>query len=141
MKAICKRATGPLTVGQAEIPKLKPGYALVKNQFAGVNFIDIYYRDGLYKVNDGQVLGAEAGGVVVDCENKEWVDKRVVFFELGGFAEYTLVPITRLVPVPKDVAFPTALALTTMGLTAHYLCTSCGKLKEGDKGTFFLRCC
>ncbi|KAH9261090.1 hypothetical protein BASA81_000794 [Batrachochytrium salamandrivorans] len=82
---------------------------------------------------DGQVLGAEAGGVVVGCEDAKLVNQRVVFFDLGGFAEYSLVPMSRLVPVPDDVELPTALALTTMGLTAHYLCKSIGKLQPGNR--------
>lgn len=134
MRAVCKLAGAgsPVTSG-VPIPTLKPGFALVKNQFCGVNFIDIYYRDGLYPVKEGQVLGAEAGGVVVGCEDAALVNRRVVFFELGGFAEYSLVPLSKLVPVPDDVELPTALALTTMGLTAHYLCTSIGRLQPGNR--------
>lgn len=81
------------------------------------------------------MLGAEAGGIVYDCDEDvraEWLNKRVVFFGMGGFAEYSSVPINRLVKVPDDVSLPTALALTTMGLTAHYLCSSTAKLKPGD---------
>ena len=102
-----------------------------------MNFIDIYYRDGLYPVADNTVLGAEAGGIVFECPEDmkdKWLNKRVVFFGLGGFAEYTSVPIERLIPVPDNLAIPTALGLTTMGMTAHYLCSSVGKLKHGDYG-------
>ena len=103
----------------------------------GINFIDNYYREGLYPLPDGAVHGAEAGGVVSACpENlkKEWLNKRVVFSHIGGFAEYTLVPVSKLISVPDDVPLPTALALTVMGLTAHYLCTSVGNIKKGQHG-------
>jgi NADPH2:quinone reductase len=137
MKGIIRRIADNTCVLQSglAVPIRKPGHVLIKNQFSGVNFIDTYYRDGLYPSAEGAVLGAEAGGVVTDCDDevkKDWMNEKVVFFGMGGFAEYTSVPITKLVRVPDDVTIPTALALTTMGLTAHYLCASTAKLKKGE---------
>jgi NADPH2:quinone reductase len=109
----------------------------VDSNSCGINFIDVYYRDGLYKVDDGTVLGSEAGGTVFDCSDelkKDWLNKRVVYLGMGGFAEYTSVHLSKLIAVPEKIPLPSALGLTTMGLTAHYLCTSVGKLKPGDNG-------
>lgn len=110
----------------------------------GINFIDTYYRDGLYPLPDGSIVGAEAGGVVQDAPDElksTWLNKRVVFFNMGGFAEYTSVPVSRLISVPEDVSMPVALALTTMGLTAHYLCFSTFEVKRGDNGKKIKRLC
>ena len=108
---------------------------------SGINFIDIYYRDGLYPVPDNTVLGAEAGGTVVQCldgDKDRWQNRRVVFFSMGGFAEYSCVPINKLIPVPDDIPMATALALTIMGLTAHYLCLSTGQLTKDSHGEVIL---
>jgi NADPH2:quinone reductase len=91
-------------------------------------------------VPEGAILGSEAGGLVFDCPDefkREWLNKRVVFSHLGGFAEYSSVPISKVIAVPDDVTIPVALALTVMGLTAHYLCASTAKLQPGDNGESF----
>lgn len=137
MKAFVQRAAAgaPKIQLDVPIPALKPGHILVKNEYCGINFLDLYHRDGLYPLPDNTVLGTEAAGVVCDCGDdlkSEWMNKRVVFSHIGGFAQYTLVPISKTVQIPDDISSPTALALTIMGMTAHYLCTSVGNLKRGD---------
>ena len=159
MKAIIRKLNSA-QLARLDIPKPPPGHVLVKNEYAGVssspsfivvffqnpllnpanttsqiNFIDVYYRDGLYPLQEGGTLGAEAGGFVYDCEESlknKWLNKKVVFFHIGCFAEYTSVPVAKLIEVPDDISIPSALALTTMGLTAHYLCFSTYPIKKND---------
>jgi len=117
------------------IPSRRSVEVLVKNRFAGLNFVDVYYRDGLYPCPDLAVLGTEGAGVVCDCDEElksEWLNKRVVFLQLGSFAEYTAVPVSKLIPVPDSLSYQSALAGTTMGITAHYLCKSTAQLNSSS---------
>jgi NADPH2:quinone reductase len=122
-----------------------PGHALVKNEYAGLNFIDTYHRSGLYPRACPFVIGQEGGGVVAGLHPDDDVvrdgdhpddDPTVVFVKVGdrvaygsldgSYAEYSLVPISRLVPVPHDVDMSVAAACMIQGLTAHYLSSSVG---------------
>ncbi|KAL7436531.1 hypothetical protein ACHAXM_005246 [Skeletonema potamos] len=146
MKAVLVEATGGIEVLQYkehEVPlQLSPKEALVKNEYAGLNFIDTYHRSGLYPRECPFILGQEGGGVIDalpdDPSTAEdlgfKVGDRVVFGAFGSYAEYTRVPMDKLVPVPDDMDMKTAIACMTQGLTAHYLSFSVGAgiAKEGD---------
>ncbi|KAL7537215.1 hypothetical protein ACHAWF_005689 [Thalassiosira exigua] len=121
-------------------PTPPPGHALVKNEYAGLNFIDTYHRGGLYPRECPFVLGQEGGGTIVSM-SPEGGDAfglkegdRVVYGAFGSYAEYTLVPVDKLVPVPDGLDIGTAVACMTQGLTAHYLSSSVGAglAKRGD---------
>jgi NADPH2:quinone reductase len=124
------------------VPECSRGHVLVRNQFAGLNFIDTYHRSGLYPRETPFVLGQEGGGVIsAVAENDEAliqsglkVGDRVVYGSFGSYAEFTLVPVDKLVPVPPDMDLKTAVACMTQGLTAHYLSSSVGNgiAKPGD---------
>ena len=135
MKAIVVRENGPAISSQAlhyetdyPTPKLKPGYALVKNKFSGINFIDTYHRQGLYPRTLPFVCGQEGGGMIVDIETTDTHDfsigDTVVYSCFETYAEYTLVPIEKLIKVPNGLSIETALACMVQGLTAHYLVSS-----------------
>jgi NADPH:quinone reductase len=128
MKAIVVNQVGDpdqLIYQNVEAPAPGPGQVLVKVQAIGVNFIDIYHRTGLYPKPLPFTPGIEGSGEVSACG--EGVDgleigTPVGFVDaIGAYAEYTLVPADRLIPLPEKVDFPSAAAALLQGMTAHYL--------------------
>lgn len=126
-------------MGVEEVPRPTPGVgeALVRVEYAGVNFIDIYKRTGLYKVPMPSTLGEEGAGIVESiggAVSTVRVGDRVAWASvLGAYAEYSVVPATRLVPVPKSVETRVAAAVMLQGMTAHYLALTTYPLKHGDR--------
>lgn len=129
MKAIQVKATGgPEVLEYLDIPKPEPrdGEALVRIEAAGVNYIDVYHRTGLYEKPLPFVPGSEAAGVV------EATGERVAWAMVpGAYAEYAAVPADRLVPLPPSIDARSAAAAMLQGMTAHYLVTSTFNLREG----------
>lgn len=139
MKAIQVTQTGGPEVMQLAdlpIPKSKPHEAVVKLAASGVNFIDIYQREGRYKVSLPFVLGQEAAGVVSEVGSEVKSVKpgdRVAWTSiLGAYAEYAVVPADRLVPIPSGVTDQQAAAAMLQGMTAHYLTHDTFPVKEGQ---------
>ena len=130
---------GPEVLQYKEIatPEAKPGEALVQIDVAGVNFIDIYKRAGLYKIPLPATLGEEGAGKVVavgdDVVDVRVGDRVAWASVLGAYAEYTVVPATRLVPLPSEISATQAAALMLQGMTAHYLVSSTYALRPGDR--------
>jgi NADPH2:quinone reductase len=122
---------------QVPTPEPKPGEALVQLDAAGVNFIDVYKRAGLYKIPLPATLGEEGAGKVVavgDGVGDVRVGDRVAWSSvLGGYAEFALVPAGRLVPLPSEISATQAAALMLQGMTAHYLASSTYPLRQGDR--------
>jgi NADPH2:quinone reductase len=118
------------------MPKPGPGEALVKIHAAGVNFIDIYFRTGLYKAEPPVVLGLEGAGVVEQAgEGVTEVaagDRVAYAMARGAYAEYAAVPAWQLVKVPDDLSLEVAAGSMLQGMTAHYLTHSTYPLKSGD---------
>jgi NADPH2:quinone reductase len=117
-------------------PEPGKGEARVKIEAAGVNFIDVYQRAGLYKPALPFVDGQEAAGVVdaVGAGVTEVkVGDRVAYTSvMGSYAEYAVVPSWRLAPVPDGVSTQQAAAVMLQGLTAHYLAYSTYPIQRGD---------
>jgi NADPH:quinone reductase len=139
MKAIqVKQPGGPEAMELVELPVPEPkaNEAVVKLAAAGVNFIDVYNREGRYKVALPFVLGQEGAGMVtaVGAEAKSVkVGDRVAWTSLlGSYAEYAAVPADRLVPVPAGVTDQQAAAAMLQGMTAHYLSHDTYPLKRGE---------
>jgi NADPH:quinone reductase len=139
MKAIQVRQVGgpeAMEVAEVPIPQPAPGQALVKLSAAGVNFIDVYFREGRYKAQTPFVLGQEGAGVVtaVGAEAKAVkVGDRVAWSGLpGSYAEYASMPVDRLVTVPDGVSEQQAAAAMLQGMTAHYLSYDTIPLKAGQ---------
>src|SRR4029079_12277300 len=106
-------------------PAPGPGEAIVKVAFSGVNFIDVYYRIGLYKVPLPASIGNEAAGIV-DAVGEGVSDlrpgDRVAYaMARGSYAEFAKVPAAQLVKVPDTVSLEQAAAVMLQGMTAHYL--------------------
>jgi len=138
MKAIRIHQSGGAEVlkfEDAPMPTPGPNEALIKIAASGVNFIDVYFREGLYKAALPFTLGNEAAGVVesVGAQVAEVkAGDRVAFTTtLGCYAEYVVVPAWRLVPLPNGISFESGAAVMLQGMTAHYLSHSTFPLKTG----------
>jgi len=139
MKAIqVKEHGGPEKLELVDIPVPTPGprQALVKIAASGVNFIDIYFRTGLYKAEIPVVLGNEGAGTVeaVGPEVTEVAagDRVAYAMSRGSYAQYAVVPSWQLVKIPDQLDFQTAAAAMLQGMTAHYLTHSTFALRRGD---------
>ncbi len=138
MKAIRVHAVGgPEVLGLEETSAPTPGpkEALVRLRAAGVNFIDIYHRSGLYPLPLPFTPGNEGAGVVeaVGPEVTEVRpgDRVAYAMATGSYAEVAVVPVFRLVPIPTGVSFEAAAAVMLQGMTAHYLAHSTFPLAPG----------
>jgi NADPH2:quinone reductase len=135
---VVEQPGGPEQLRIVEMPKPEPGpgQALVKIAAAGVNFIDIYHRTGLYKVDPPITLGMEGAGVVEAVgEGVTEVapgDRVAYAMARGSYAEYAVVPAWMLVKLPPALDFQSAAAAMLQGMTAHYLTHSTYPLKAGD---------
>src|SRR5688500_541769 len=114
-----------LTLVEAPMPEPGPGEALVAIKFSGVNFIDTYFRTGLYKAERPIAIGSEGSGVVERVgRNVTEVspgDRVAWAMTRGSYAEAALVPSAQLVRIPEGVGFDLAAAIMLQGMTAHYL--------------------
>ena len=139
MKAIrVYEAGGPEVLRYEDVPDPQPGpgEARVKIEAAGLNYIDTYYRTGLYATPFPFTPGSEAAGVV-DAVGKDVTvvkpgDRVAYCLTLGAYAEYAIVPAAKLVPVPDSLSSEVAAALILQGMTAHYLTISTYPLKSSD---------
>jgi NADPH2:quinone reductase len=126
-----------LRVAESPVPTPGAGQALVKIAASGVNFIDVYFRCGLYKADLPFTPGSEGAGVVeavgAGVTEVKPGDRVAYAMARGSYAEYALVPAAQLVPLPDSVSFETAAAAMLQGMTAHYLTHSTFPLKAGDK--------
>jgi len=145
MKAIQVRGYGgaeELVEWELEVPEPGAGEALLRITHAGVNFIDIYTRQGVYRHSKTYpnsppfVPGMEATGVVEavgDGVEHLKSGARVAYcLSLGAYAEYAVVPAWRLVSVPDGLDPAIAVSLMLQGCTAHYLTHSLFALEAGQ---------
>jgi NADPH:quinone reductase len=139
MKAIqVKQLGGPEVMELVElpIPQPKANEAVVKLAASGVNFVDVYFREGRYKATPPFVLGQEGAGVVTALGtevNTVKVGDRVAWTGVqGSYAEYAAIPADRLVPIPKGVSDEQAPSVMLQGMTAHYLLHDTYPLKQRE---------
>jgi NADPH2:quinone reductase len=140
MKAIRVSAPGgPEVLRLEEIPDPTPkdGEALVRAEAIGLNFLEVYFRLGLYKPAGYPFTpGGEVAGVVEavgpNVTSVKPGDRVATVNAQGAYAEKTLVAASRLVPIPEGLAARQAAAAMLQGMTAHYLATSTYPLKKGD---------
>lgn len=139
MKAIQVSETGgPEVLRLVELPprRPKPNEALVQIKAAGVNFIDVYFREGRYPAPLPFVVGQEAAGVVTELgsevSNVQVGDRVAYTGTLGSYAESAIVPAGSLVKIPDQLDFNSAAAAMLQGMTAHYLSHSTYPLKRGE---------
>jgi len=139
MKAIRVQHTGGpevMEITELPIPQPKPNGAVVKVAVAGVNSIDVQFRDGKMKMPLPFIPGQEGTGVVTAVGPQTKIVKvgdRVAWSgTLGSYAEYVAAEAEHLVPVPANVTDEQAAAVMMQGLTAHYLVNDAHKLKAGE---------
>src|ERR1700676_5006599 len=118
-------------------PEPGPGEALIKQHAVGLNYIDVYFRTGLYKApNMPLIIGQEGAGTVTAVGPGVSVVKpgdRVAYAgPIGGYATDRVLPADRLVKLPDPISFETAAAMMLQGMTAQYLLRRTYKVKAGD---------
>jgi len=126
MKAIQVKKPGgaeALELVDIPVPQPKPNEAVVKVAAAGVNFIDVYHREGRYPVPLPFIIGQEGAGVVsavgAEVKTVKAGDHVAWTSIMGSYAEFVAVPADRLVAVPPGVSDREAAAVMLQGMTAH----------------------
>lgn len=142
MAAVVASSTGGPSVLEYKsshpTPKPTAGQVLVKNTFAGVNYIDTYFRTGLYPSPTGlpMVIGQEASGTIAalgpDTTSDLKEGDRVVWMKFGGYAEYSAVPIEKVVKIPDGIKDEDAIGSFLMGMTAMANAQEAYPVKKGD---------
>ena len=139
MKAIQVSQTGGsevLELVDLSFPKPKPNEVVIQIKAAGVNFIDVYFREGRYPAPLPFIIGQEASGIVTEIGESVSsisVGDRVAYTSaLGSYAEFAAVPVDRIVGIPDQIDFNQAAAAMLQGMTAHYLCRSTYPIKPGE---------
>jgi NADPH2:quinone reductase len=136
-RIIVREPGGPdrMVLEEMPTPAPGPGEALVAIASSGVNFIDVYFRTGLYKAEVPIVIGNEGAGTVervgpgvTDLAPGDRVAYTMV---RGSYADHAIVPAAQLVKIPGGVDFEIAAALMLQGTTAHYLTRSTFPLEKG----------
>jgi NADPH2:quinone reductase len=137
-----------LTTGTADVLELRdlptptpgPGEALVRIEASGINFIDIYLREGRYPAKLPYILGQEAAGTIValgepgPTPTTLKAGDRVVWCHIPGtYAQLAIAPTSALIPIPETVTAQQAAAAILQGMTAHYLCHSTYPIRPGDE--------
>lgn len=130
-----------LVLREVPLPAPAAGEALVQLAYAGVNFIDVYMREGHYRHSATygaplpMTLGMEGGGSIEaigpGVDSVKVGDRVAYCLSRGSYAEYAVVPAWKLVKVPVDVPFDVATTLMLQGCTAHYLSHSLFALAPG----------
>ena len=139
MKAIQVQKTGGpevLVFTDVPVPKPKPNEAVLKVGAIGVNFIDVYFREGRYPSPLPFISGQEAAGVVAEVGSAVTslkVGDRVAYSgTMGAYAEYAAAPADLLVKIPAGLKEEQAAAAMLQGMTAHYLVKSTYPLQRGE---------
>jgi NADPH2:quinone reductase len=108
-------------------PEPGPGQLLVDVAAVGVNYRDVYEREGAYGGDLPAIIGAEgAGSVVGSGDRVAWVSAP------GSYAEHVVIDADRAVPVPDGISDELATAALLQGITAHYLSTSTHAVEPGE---------
>lgn len=139
MKAIqIKEFGGPEVLQLEEMPIKQPGkgQALIDLKAAGLNFIDIYQRKGIYPEPLPYIPGLEGAGIVeavgVGVQNVKPGDRVAFVHTPGAYAEKTLVQADQLIPLPSSLSFEQGAAFPLQGMTAHYLLHEFRKVQPED---------
>ncbi len=139
MRAARVAAPGPATaiaIVTVEDPIPGPGEVRVRVERAGVNFIDVYHRTGLYPLPVPIALGQEGAGHIDALGpgvTEVAIGERVAWASVSGsYATHVIAPVARLVPLPDDVSAEVGAAAMLQGMTAHYLVRSTFEVRPGQ---------
>ncbi|MBA4387458.1 MAG: NADPH:quinone reductase [Verrucomicrobia bacterium] len=123
-------------VDTAPTPVPGEGQALVKIHMAGVNFVDIYQRKGIYTPGLPYIPGLEASGMVEDVgagvTGLHCGDRVAYTGHMGSYAEYAAISADKLIPLPSELTFEEGAAFPLQGMTAHFLLNEYRKVAKGD---------
>jgi NADPH2:quinone reductase len=140
MKAIEITQTGGPEVMQLSdlsIPEPQHGEVLIQVAASGINFVDLFVREGRFGNQTPFTPGQEAAGIVValgpGVSDLKQGDRVAWCSVLGTYAEYAVAPAERVVPIPDNVTFEHAAAALLQGMTAHYLSRSAYRIQPGDE--------
>lgn len=123
---------------EVPLPSPKPGEALIRHKAVGLNFIDVYFRTGLYKLPQmPATIGMEGAGVVEaigEGVTEVSVGDRVAYASgpVGSYAEARTIKADRLVKLPETIGFEEAAAMMLQGMTARYLLRTTYRVKPGE---------
>jgi NADPH:quinone reductase len=121
---------------EVDVGRPGPGEALIRHSATGLNFLDCYYRSGLYPHDLPLTPGAEAAGVVLEAgEGVDWLqpgDRVAYVGQLGAYATERLIPADRLVKLPDAISDEQAAGMMLKGMTAEYLLRRTFSVKPGD---------
>ncbi|HWU01646.1 MAG TPA: quinone oxidoreductase [Novosphingobium sp.] len=138
-QAIITATGGPEAIEwrEVDLPAPGPGEVLVRHEAVGLNFIDTYYRSGLYQVPMPTPLGGEAAGVVeaVGPDVRQFAPgDRVATFgpSLGAYATARIAPAAELFALPADIDAQTAAAVMLKGCTVEFLAERAAHVAPGD---------
>jgi NADPH:quinone reductase len=131
------RTGGPevLEVVDLPVPEPGPGQLRIRQHAIGINFIDTYFRSGLYPMRMPAVLGQEGAGVVdaIGEGVEGWaIGERVYAGQAGAYAELTLASAARAIRLPDSISFEVAAAGMLKGMTAEFLLRRCYPLRAGE---------
>ncbi|KAJ5875808.1 uncharacterized protein N7529_001392 [Penicillium soppii] len=139
MKAVLVESTGGPEVLQFRtahpVPTPKAGQLLVRNNISGVNFIDTYFRTGLYASPKPEILGREGAGTVAALGPETTgfqVGDRVAWLATGGYAEFTAVPAAKTVKIPEGISDEDVMASFLSGLTVLAFAKETYPVQKGD---------
>ncbi|KAF2473815.1 NAD(P)-binding protein [Lindgomyces ingoldianus] len=141
MKAVWIEETGGTDVLQYKtdipVPEPKEGEVLVKNEFIGINYIDTYFRSGIYPVPKfPYILGREGSGTIAavgpNVPSDLTPNKRVVYMGQHAYAEYTPVTANYTIPIPDEISTKDAAAAILQALTAITLIREAHPVKKGE---------
>jgi len=125
-----------LKVADLPVPVCGAEQLLVELAFSGINFIDIYQRQGIYPMPSPYVPGLEGSGVVIEVGSAVsgfTVGDKVAWpSSLGSYSQFHAVAATSVVRIPEGVSLDIACAAMLQGMTAHYLIASLYEVKPGD---------
>jgi NADPH2:quinone reductase len=130
---------GPEVMKWEDVPTPEPGPSevLIKQAAVGLNYIDVYFRTGMYKAPTMPlIIGQEGAGTVVTLgpgvTNLAVGDRVAYAGAIGGYATQRVISADRLVKLPDAISFETAAAMMLQGMTAQYLLRRTYKVKQGD---------
>ncbi|KAL9653213.1 hypothetical protein ABK040_009519 [Willaertia magna] len=144
MKGVVINKTGDVSVltyeEQLEKPTITSDQILVRLQFAGINYIDTYFRSGLYPIqNFPKILGQDGAGIVeeigsnvVNHSDIKVGDRVALYGGSGTYAEYAVCNPQTVVKIPENISLEDATAAMVQGMTAHYLIHDAYKAKPSD---------
>lgn len=144
MKAVQLTKTGGAEVlanlSEVPIPQPGKGEVLIRNKFAGINYIDNYQRSGLYPIPLPAILGREGSGEVAalgaEVDNQHGFDlkvgDRVAYLASASYAEYTVAPAMHVLRLPEQINLEQGAAMVLQGMTAAYLVYDSYCVQPGD---------